>query len=177
MTKLNQERGFSLIEIMIASVILVLALGIFLSLYTMGQRFFKGGMKQIEVVRDARSSLTRMSRDIRSAQSVQIYDDYTSPTGNTQGNYIEIFIPSGNDAGYYLNSQGELRYIADLNSDNPASEADDKKIADEVVDVSGSGIFNSGNIAIEINFRIRDNYAKDGYQGIDISTRVEPRNN
>jgi len=162
---------------MIASVIMVLAFGIFLSLYTMGQRFFKAGLKQIDVVREARGSLARMSRHIRSAQSIQIYDDYASPTSSTRGNYIKIFIPSGNDVGYYLNSQGELRYIANLNTDNPNSEADDEKIANEVVDVSGLGIFNSGNIAIEINFSIRDNNAKDGYQGIDISTRVKPRNN
>lgn len=173
MTKFNQ-RGFTLIEMIIASAIMVIVLGMLLSLYAMGQRFFKAGMNQMDVVRQARDSLERISRHIRSAESIQIYDDYSSPIAGTLGNFIKITIPGANDVGYYLNNQGEFRYIDNLATDNPDSEADDKKIADEVV---STNIFNSGGLAIEINFSIRDDYAKDGYQGIDLWTRAKPRNN
>lgn len=173
MTNPNQ-RGFTLVEVMIASAIMVVALGMLLSLYAMGQRFFRAGMNQIDVTRDARASLERISRHIRSAESIQIFDDYSSPTAGTQGNYVEIIIPGANDVGFYLNNQGELRYIDDLSIDNPVSEADDEIIADEVV---GVNIFSSEGIAIEISFSIRDACARDGYQGIDLWTRAEPRNN
>lgn len=167
------SKGFTLPEMMIACAIIVFVFLIVLRVYIMGERLFKTGTSQAHVLMDADVVAEKITRHIRAATDIYIYDNYgSSPTSATQGNYIEIYRSSENDIGYYL-SNGLIKFIEDLSTDITSSEADDRELANNVV---GSDIFNSSGGVISISFSVQDNYALDGYQGIDISAKAEPRN-
>jgi len=139
----------------------------------MGERLFKSGSSQAHVLMDADVVAEKITRHIRSADDVYIYDSYgSSPTSATQGDYIEIYTTSQN-VGYYLNSNGRIKFIEDLSLDSTSSEADDRELANNVV---GSNIFDASGGVISISFTVRDDYDLDGYQGIDVSAKAEPRN-
>ena len=166
------SRGYTLPEVMFASVIIVFVFLVVLRVYIMGEKLYKGGSSQAHVLMDADVVVEKITRHIRAANKVEIYDNYgSSPTSATQGNYIKIYTSSGN-VGYYL-SNGRINFIQNLSIDITSSEADDRELANNVV---GSNIFNGSGGVISISFSVKDNYTLDGYQGIDLSAKAEPRN-
>lgn len=171
MEKFN-SKGFTLPEILIASVIIVFVFLVVLEVYLIGERLFRTGSSHAHVLMDAEVVAEKITRHIRSANSIDIYDSYgSSPTPATQGDYIKIYTSSGN-MGYYL-SNGRIKFIEDLSSDITSSEADDRELADNV---AGADIFDGSGGVIAVSFSVRDDYTLDGYQGIDISAKAEPRN-
>lgn len=73
----NQQRGFSLIEMMVVVVILgVIVLGL-VTFFTGGAKSWVAGQSQLEAQRNARQAMDRMVREIREGSSFNSSDDST----------------------------------------------------------------------------------------------------
>ena len=166
------SKGVTLPEVLLASVIIAFVFLVVLRVYLMGERLFKTGSSQAHVLMDADVVVEKITRHIRAANKVELYDNYgSSPASATQGDYVKIYTSSGN-VGYYLSNE-RIKFIENLSTDITSSEADDRELANNVV---GTDIFDSSGGVIAISFKVQDNYTLDGYQGIDISAKAEPRN-
>lgn len=170
----GRNSGYTLPEITMASALMIISLGVILNTYLYSQRYFQAGTAQIIAAANARKAFRRMSNDIRKAQLVTIYNNYgTSPVAGTTGNYIEIDFPTGNDVGYYLNANNEIKYVPNLTADNKGSQSDDTLIADHIY---GSNIFLDISGVISMAFSGFSTCKGPGYHATDIGTYVKPRN-
>lgn len=66
----KQQRGFSLIEMMVAVVILGLIILALVTFFTGGTKAWVAGQSQLEAQRNARQAMDRMVREIREASNV-----------------------------------------------------------------------------------------------------------
>lgn len=69
---MRNERGFTLVEIMVAMTIFAFVLTGILLLYANGYRSYAGTSRRIEVQENLRYALSWMARDIRQASSVEV---------------------------------------------------------------------------------------------------------
>lgn len=71
----KQQRGFSLIELMVVVVILgIIVLGL-VTFFTGGAKSWVAGQSQLEAQRNARQAMDRMVREIREASKITISND------------------------------------------------------------------------------------------------------
>jgi len=71
----KQQRGFSLIELMVVVVILGLIVLGLVTFFTGGAKSWVAGQSQLEAQRNARQAMDRMVREIREASEVTTNDD------------------------------------------------------------------------------------------------------
>ena len=173
--KIYNNKGYTLPEIMMASALMLISLGVILNTYRYSNRSFQAGSAQIIAQGNARKAFRKISSDIRTASSATIYNDYgAAPVVTNPGNYIEIDLPANPDVGYYYFPDGTIRFIEDLTADDPTMIADDIIIADNI---SGANIFqdNGGVISMAFSgFSTCSFYP--GYHATDIGTYAKPRN-
>ena len=63
-------RGFTLLELLISISIFVLVMLTVYSLFSLGQRAYRRGGEEMEIWQNARTSLDRMTREIRQAENI-----------------------------------------------------------------------------------------------------------
>ena len=73
-----QQKGFSLIEMMVAVVILGLIILALVTFFTGGTKAWVAGQSQLEAQRNARQAMDRMVREIREGKNVKINSTYNS---------------------------------------------------------------------------------------------------
>ena len=183
MKKKTCNKAFTIVELLMASVITVIIGAAIAVLFVASMRMFSRGMAQTNIQRRARTALDKISRDIRNSgkgggtAGLTVYNSYSDQTPNiAQGDYIEITDTLGNTAGYYLSSSGGINFIKDVASDI-AVEADDKEIISGVSKVGGSSIFTGPftNSAL-IQFKVTSSSANIGSQSANFITNVFMRN-
>jgi len=107
----KQQRGFSLIEMMVAVVILGLIILALVTFFTGGTKAWVAGQSQLKAQRNARQAMDRMVREIREGSSFVIDSD---------GNRITISYPSSfekNAVTYSLINTTISRYGSPLIND------------------------------------------------------------
>lgn len=198
--KISNPRAFTIVEVLMASVI-TLVVGIAIAvLFVTSMRMFSRGMAQADVQRRAGTALDRISRDIRNSSQtggVAIFNSYAGAVPNiTQGNYIQIMSATiGVDAmgnpippvtGYYLSTTNGINFIRDVTADDPAIESDDKEIISGVnIGVSvpppiftrQPALLPLTEDSILIQFRVTSSRANVGSQSANFITDVYMRNN
>ena len=196
--KISNPRAFTIVEVLMASVI-TLVVGIAIAvLFVTSMRMFSRGMAQADVQRRAGTALDRISRDIRNSSQVggvAIFNSYAGAVPNiTQGNYIQITSATiGVDAignpippitGYYLSTTNGINFIRDVTADNPAIESDDKEIISGVNQIGPANIFTrqpalpplTENDSMLIQFGVTSSRANVGSQSANFITDVYMRN-
>ncbi len=172
--EISSSRAYTIMEMTIASALLILVALSIAMLFITGLRLFERGVGQTNVQRRARVALDNIARAVRavpSSASIFIFNSYTDRTVNMQGDYIEL-----NNAGYYF-SGTKIRFIADLSADNQGIETDDKPIVDGTGKVGGATIFtNNGADMITIQFSVTDQSVSRGNQSANFITSVYKRN-
>ena len=169
--KIKDSRAYTIMEMTVASALLILVALSIAMLFIIGMRMFERGVGQTNIQRRARVALDKISRDIRNSATARILNSYTDRTVSMQGDYIEV----GNE-GYYF-SGTNIRFVNDLVADNQASEADDKPVVDGAGKVGVANIFrNDGNDMITIEFSVTDQSISRGNQSADFITSVYKRN-
>ncbi|MCD4694543.1 prepilin-type N-terminal cleavage/methylation domain-containing protein [bacterium] len=107
--ELKLNRGFTLLEIVVAVSIFVLIIMISGSLYTISQRSYTSSENKMELVQNGRVAFDRLSRELR--QSVEIATPLASSSSETE---TEILFQDGHDSNeityvYYYLSGSNLR--------------------------------------------------------------------
>ncbi len=95
---MRSERGFTLVEIMVAMTIFAFVLTGILLLYVNGYRSYAGTNRRIEVQENLRYAMSWMARDIRQARELAVY----GPDGNPAdvGPTISFTLPDGKEVTY-----------------------------------------------------------------------------
>lgn len=110
------SKGFTLIELLIVIVLGALMMAALVSLYSSGQRYFITESARSDLLRDGRSVLNWMSRDIKEAiQIVESWDVYSTST-----NSLVLKVPSVDGDGLIIDIENDFDYIVyHLNSEYP----------------------------------------------------------
>jgi hypothetical protein len=103
---LREEAGFTLAEMLVTTIIMIVVLSALYSIFDMGLRVFSVGNDKVEAVENARLGLEKMEREIRQAYSYDKTDD------DTTNDYLfppGTFLPNSITFGNNLNDD----YVVD----------------------------------------------------------------
>ena len=168
----KNQKGYSLIEMMVVVVILGLIVLGLVTFFTGGARSWIAGQRQLEAQRNARQAIDRMAREIREGKNVTSGSDTT----------ITVSIPSlGGNPAYdvtFALSGTTIQRIKNSTS-NP--------LIDNVLKISGEDIFeyyDSSGIEInppdstvsKIHINLKVDVDKDSNPDITLNTDVNLRN-
>jgi len=198
--KSRKNSGASLLELLIAVTIFLIVVGGMFACYLLIQRSWRSGDSQLKVQSQGWQALKDMSQEIMAAkEAVYKKDD----EGNDDRNGIILRRPPNEegavvnyrfwyDANYDPDNDGEVEQVILRNiafgpeaDDDDFDDDDEEVIADQVKIEDGEYLFNIisgknfdvyGKTTITINFKIRDARTDDGYQGIDLHTQANLRN-
>ncbi len=134
----ENQKGFSLIELMVVVVILSLVILGLVTFFTGGARSWIAGQSQLEAQRNARQAMDRMVREIREGKNITT-GSATSITTN-----VPHFDVNGN-----INSYNNVTYEL---YDTTTIRRDNIPLIDNVLKISGEDIFkyyDSGGIEID----------------------------
>lgn len=162
-----RTRGITLIELMIAMALLIVATTGISVMYLAGQRLVEGGLRQVDIQRDAQMAGERITRWIRPATSVSVLDS---------GDRLEMVVPLSIDEDdvvtrsiYY--DDEKIYYDSDINDNNPVVE-----VASGVFRTRND-IFELDNNIVDIEFGIEiEEYLRALTQPMELSLRVKTRN-
>jgi len=169
---MKNQKGFSLIEMMIVVVILgLIGLGL-VTFFSGGTRAWVTGQYQLEAQRNARLSMDRMVREIREGKNI------TSGSETS----ITVRVPHFNVSGI-IDSYYTVTYA--LN--NTTIQRDANPLIDNVLKINGEAIFkyynNSGTeitspdaAVSKIHINLKVDVDKDDYPDITLNTDVNLRN-
>lgn len=110
------SKGFTLIELLIVVVLGALIMAAMVGLYASGQRYFITESARSDLIRDGRSVLNWISRDIKEAiQVLESWDIYSTST-----NSLVLQVPSVDADGLIIDIESDFDYIVyRLNSEYP----------------------------------------------------------
>jgi prepilin-type N-terminal cleavage/methylation domain-containing protein len=95
---LREERGFTLVEVLVTMMIMLVVLFALYNIFDMGLKVFSVGNNKVEATENARLGLEKMEREIRAAYP---YDKGNSTTPDTHlfdaGTWTDTQIKFGND--------------------------------------------------------------------------------
>ena len=120
---LLEEEGFSLPEVLVTMMIMIIVLFALYSIFDMSMRVFSFGNDKVEAVENARSGLEKMEREIRAAYAYDKTDtsttnDYLFPAGG----FTSSSITFGNDLnGDYRVDSGTEQITYSLSGGSPAT--------------------------------------------------------
>ena len=95
---MRNERGFTLVEIMVAMTIFAFVVTGILLLYVNGYRSYAGTSRKIEVQENLRYALSWMARDIRQAVQLEVYD--AAGRSANAGPTMRLTLSGGNQITY-----------------------------------------------------------------------------
>lgn len=161
-----RNRGVTFIELMIAMALVIIAMAGISVMYLAGQRLVEGGLRQVDIQKDAQIVGERITRWIRPATSVSVQDS---------GDRLDIVVPLSIDEDdvvtrsiYY--DDEKIYYDSDINDDNPAVE-----VASGVFKTRDD-IFELDSNVVDIAFSVEREYLRVPTQPMELSLRVKIRN-
>jgi prepilin-type N-terminal cleavage/methylation domain-containing protein len=100
-SKFTDNRGFTLMETMVALTIFAIVVTAVLTVYVQGYASYHANNQKIEVQENLRIALNRISRDLRQAKSgLIIYKQDGSPANDGTGTKISFLTASGENIMY-----------------------------------------------------------------------------
>lgn len=159
-----KNAGFTIIELMISSAILLIALASISIVYISAERLMYYGINQTDVQRKAQTVGERIVRWIRPARDVNIING---------GNGIEIDIPIDVEdtitSGVYYEEES-IYYDSNIEDNVPAI-----KITDWVYETDNP-IFRKAGDLVYVNFGIENNYLHGPVNPVETELTIKIRN-
>jgi len=112
----SQQKGITLVEVLVTVTIASSMILAMLSIYVAGQRYFMNGSARSDVLRDNRQVLNFVSRDVKEAiQVMPTWDVHTTST-----DCLILQVPSIDSSGLIIDIDSQFDYIVyRLNSEYP----------------------------------------------------------
>ncbi len=165
-----RNKGFTLVEILVAVAIFLMAWASVTWAYVLSQRLVRGGSISIAMQSNARIAMDKIANNLRTALSATIYDNgnrirfITDPNRTPETSADDI-------TSEYRLSGTDLIYDPNVSVAN-----DESTVARKVYKETNFTIFQvSGNL-VTITFRIYEDTPVYGYHGTNITTSVKLRN-
>lgn len=133
----RSERGFSLVELMIAMVLGLVVMGAAFAIFMSNQNTYRANEGLNRIQESARAAVEMMSRDIRAAGGSACSNLSTMVTTDASSVNLDRNFVSGSETELTVVSGSELAYAAESVSSNSVTlSADDLDAASDVFDVS-----------------------------------------
>ena len=174
----KKNSGQSIVELLIAITIFLIIVGGMFASYLLIQRSWIVSKKQLRIQSQGWQVLKQINQEIMAAnEAVYTIDDegdddkngiILSRPANESGMIVKyhFWYDSGNQTILHNISYGE----EELNEDNEIV------LVDQVIIEEDEYLFNISDRIITVDFKIRDARTDDGYQGFDLHTKVNLRN-
>jgi prepilin-type N-terminal cleavage/methylation domain-containing protein len=164
---IKNQKGFSLIEMMVVVVILGLIVLALVTFFTGGAKSWVAGQSQLKAQREARQAIDRMVREIREGKNI-INDLVDISDADT----IVVFIPN-------LGSKPAHKATYDLSS--TTIQRNSNPLIDNVQSLVFTYFDNSGNLvapenASKVHIDLKVDVDKDDNPDITLNTDVNLRN-
>jgi prepilin-type N-terminal cleavage/methylation domain-containing protein len=114
----SDQKGFSLVELLVATAVGCAVMGMTLSLYTQGREIFEQGVNFQQVHEAGRTAMDWMSRDIRVANQVVSSVTIGANTYTTGPNEVVLAVPGIDGSGYPIDDVSDY-IVYHLNADDP----------------------------------------------------------
>ena len=164
----SNKKGFTLVEVLAASVILVLVLTAIFSTYVMMSQYVKNTITQASLQGEARVAIERMVRNIREASSVSC---------SVSGNSITLTFDPGrmgeagaNWTSEYRLTSGQILYFPDTTLGSSSILVDNVNL-----DAGDQLFFDSGNGLVTIDMKLTET-SLNTEQKVHLTTIVKKRN-
>lgn len=162
------SKGFTIIELMIASAIMLLVLGGVITVYIVSNTFIQAGIAEVSIQKDAQVIGEKIIRWVRSGSNAEIF-------GSGDSIQIETKIainPSQTvtSAISYIDGHDEIYYDSNISDGVPSS-----LILDGVYKLTGRNIFSKTGNIINVNFGIESDYLHGRIQPVEVSLRIRMR--
>ncbi len=102
----RDQRGFTLVEVIIVSAILLLVIAGVYSFFTFGQRVFRSGSGQADLHASVRLAAEKISRELRFAGEVELLEENWDPASASTDEHSYIYYDSNNLCLMLLDSTG-----------------------------------------------------------------------
>ena len=158
----KQQKGFSLIELMVAVVILGLIILALVTFFTGGTIAWVAGQSQLEAQRNARLAMDRMVREIREA-------DYVASTSISDD--IDFHTPFAGSISYSLSVSG-----GDLKRDDIPMINNVQSLVFSYYDSSGIQVEPPVGTVSKVHINLEVDVDKDGNPDITLNADVNLRN-
>jgi type II secretory pathway pseudopilin PulG len=163
-----RKKGFTLIELLMASFVTIFAFSGAIYTYIMFQRFWRGGNVQLELQRNARITVDKITRQIRPALEESVLNN-----GNTLRLRLD---PNGTATTsddvwcQYDFSNNQITFNPDISSSNPTV------ILDHVYQSGTADIFSVNGKNVNVVFEVRDPTNLFGHKGTYMASSATLRN-
>lgn len=165
-----RNKGFTLVEVLVAVAIFLMAWASVTWAYVLSQRLVRGGSLSIAMQSNARIAMDKITKNLHTALSASVFDN---------GNRIRFVIdPNRTPENSLDDITCEYRLSGtDLIYDPNVSVANDEStIARKVYKESNFTVFGVTGNLVTITFRIYEDTPVYGYHGTNITTSVKLRN-
>lgn len=165
-----KNKGFSLVELMVAMSIMLVIFGVVASTYLVTQRLWRGGFTQIALQSTGRVALDKITKNLRPATTVTILDNGDKIRFVTDPNRTYSSAADDITCEYYISG---TNIMYDPNTVIPGNEA---VLLRNVSKESVIPFFQvSGNLAV-ITFKVYKNDAIYGTYWSSLTTSINMRN-
>lgn len=166
MSLLRDEQGFTLVEMMVTVMVMIVVFFALHNIFEMSMRVFKFGNDQVEATENARLGMERMTREIRAAYPVNKISDPGNPSGAKEHVLFSVGAPSTPalppaEAGLASNERRSITFGNDLPS--PPSPPN-RRIYDPV-----TGVVDPGE---QITYKLNDSCPPGGADQVCTVERV-----
>lgn len=103
---IRDQRGLTLVEVLIVSAVLVLVVAGVGSFFTFGHKVFYTGSDQVDLHRSLRLVAERIARELRFAEKVTLLGDSFDPGAADPENQSYIYYDAGSKTVMLLDSEG-----------------------------------------------------------------------
>ena len=167
---MNENRGLSLVELVISMGIMLVIFSIVFTSYVTGERLNKGGFRQIALQSRGRIQLEKISRSLRSAIQSTILEGGDRIRFIIDPNRTPVTTVDDITCEYYL-SGAQLMYDPDV-----STAGDEVVLLEDVFQEPGEPIFGISDGLIEVTFRLNNDDAIYGTSWSSIGTSITMRN-
>jgi len=169
MKKMKNQKGFTLVELMVAIPLVLMVFVTVFGTYITMQKLFPGGMAQVALQSYGRSCLGRISNTIRTATdaSVNSGGDTLTITLDPSRTYND---PSDDISAQYIVSGTDIIYDPDTSVSN-----DDMVILENVQAETGVPYFQESQDLIVVTFKATKTDVLLGTQNCSLSTTIKVR--
>ena len=160
------SKGFTILELMIASALMVIALAGIATVYIVSDTFLHAGIAKVDIQSEARIVGERINRWIRPGTSAEISGD-----GDViQIETLESISPLQLVTSTIYYSDEEIYYDNDIDDDTPSF-----LIVDKVYKLEQEDIFSKAGDLINVNFGIASDYQHGKVQPVEVSLKIKMR--
>ena len=165
-----KEKGFTLVELMVAASIMLVIFGVVTSTYLITQRLWKGGFTQIALQSTARVALDKIARNLRSATAADALNSGDKISFVTDPNRTYSNLADDITCEYYI-SGTNIMY-----DPNTAISGDESVLLRNVSKESTTPFFQTSNSLAVITFKVYKDDASYGAHWSSMTTSIDMRN-